>query len=87
METNLGLSRAWVTPRGTPRPLPGWTCATTLAKGVCVTELYPLIPPALPKYYTPLYNCLTASGHRLLQIGFRSAGDQQQTRPALLELT
>lgn len=47
---------AWVAPRGTQRPSPGWT---GLRKGVSVVELYPLVPPALPKHYTPPYDCLT----------------------------
>lgn len=50
-----------------PEALAWMDCATTLGKGVCVRELYPLIPPALPKYYTPPYNSLT---EKPLAIGF-----------------
>lgn len=31
-----------------PEALAWLDCATTVGNGVCVTELYPLIPPALP---------------------------------------
>lgn len=54
-------------------------CATTLRKGF----VYPSTPPALPKYRTPP----RASGHRLVEIGFRLASDQQGPRSALCELT
>lgn len=54
-------------------------CATTLRKGF----VYPSTPPALPKYHTPP----RASGHRLVEIGFRLASDQQGPRSALCELT
>lgn len=73
--------------QGKPEAFIWLDSATTRGKDVCVTKLYPLIAPTLPKYYTPPCNWLTVSGHRLLEIGFRLTDDQQWTRSALLRLT
>lgn len=85
-EKNLNFYREW--PAVTPgldhsqrncEALAWLDCATTLGKGF----VYPGTPPALPKHCTSPW----ASGHRLLEIGFRLAGDQQGPRSALCKLT
>jgi len=57
--------QGWGCSQKKPEALAWLDRATTLGKGVWVTRFYPLLPPALPKYYTPPYNCLTEEAIKL----------------------